>query len=207
MGLDDAYIKAVESVTHADPREAASASGAEYREDKFAIPLFNRTYTVQYPACEIAQIDSDKHVPDIIKVLLMHYLTHADGTAVSGKWISYRQLPGAKLFEQRFMSLVLRPMLDLFDKDTDSFREAAFDLGGQSMDSKGDAAFRFNALPRLPVACIYSIGEDEIPPSINFLFDESAPHYLPTEDLTILGGIMISFMKNVVKTDYRKIKL
>jgi hypothetical protein len=204
MGLDDAYTKAVESMTHVDPRAAASASGAEYREDNFIIPLFNRTYTIHFPTCETAEIGSAIRVPGSIEVLLMHYLAHADGMAVSGKWISYRQLPGAKLFEQRFINLVLRPMLKLFDNDTDSFREVADTLGGQGMDHKGDAAFRFMALPRLPVACIFNTGEDEIPPSISFLFDKSAPHYLPTEDLTVLGGIMNSFMKNVVKTDYRK---
>lgn len=195
MGLDDAYIKAVESMTRIDPRRAASASGVDYGEDKFSVPLFNRIYAVQFPGCEIAEVGSAVWAPRIIEVLLMHYLTHADGAAVSGNWISYRQLPGAKLFEQRFVNLVSRPMLDFFHNDADRFREAAEDLGGQIMELKGNAAFRFNALPVLPVACIYNIGEEGIPPSINFLFDESAPHYLPTEDLTVLGGIMCSFMK------------
>jgi hypothetical protein len=118
--------------------------------------------------------------------------------------MSYRQLPGAKLFEQKFVNLVSRPIIEFFDSNIECFRGAANALGGQSMEFAGDAAFWFKALPKLPIACIFNIGEDEIPPSINVLFDESAPHYLPTEDLTILGGIMNSFMKKVVKTDCRK---
>jgi len=204
MGLDDAYTKAVESMARVDPRTAASAGGVEYEEDKFIVPLFNRTYTVQFPGCETAEVGDDARVPKMIEVLLMHYLTHADGTAVSGTWISYRQLPGAKLFEQKFLNLVSRPMTEFFDSNIDSFRGSASALGGQPMDSTGDAAFWFKALPKLPIACIFNIGEDEIPPSINVLFDESAPHYLPTEDLTILSGLMNSFMKKVVKTDCRK---
>jgi hypothetical protein len=204
MGLDDAYTKAVESMARVDPRTAASASGAEYEEGKFIIPLFNRTYTVHFPGGETAEVGADVRVPRMLEVLLMHYLTHADGTAVSGTWISYRQLPGAKLFEQKFINLVSRPMTEFFDSNIDSFRGSASALGGQPMDSTGDAAFWFKALPKLPIACIFNIGEDEIPPSINVLFDESAPHYLPTEDLTILGGLMNSFMKKVVKTDCRK---
>ena len=204
MGLDDAYIKAVESMMRVDPRTAASASGVEYEEDKFIIPLFNRTYTVKFPRGETAEIGADVQVPKMLEVLLMHYLTHADGTAVSGMWISYRQLPGAKLFEQKFINLVSRPMLEFFGSNIDGFCELASALGGQPMDSTSDAAFWFKALPKLPIACIFNIGEEEIPTSINVLFDESAPHYLPTEDLTILGGIMNSFMKKVVKTDCRK---
>ena len=204
MGLDDAYTKAVESMARVDPRTAASAGGADYEEGKFVIPLFNRTYTVQVPGCAIAEVGADVRVPKVVEVLLIHYLTHADGTAVSGTWISYRQLPGAKLFERKFINLVSRPMADFFDGNIDSFRESASTLGGQPMDSTGDAAFWFKALPKLPVACIFNIGEDEFPPSINVLFDESAYHYLPTEDLTILGGLMNSFMKKAVKTDCRK---
>lgn len=203
MGLDDAYIKTVESMAHVDPRAAASASGAEYREGSFIIPLFNRTYTIHFPACATAEIGSAARVPTFIELLLMHYLMHADGTAESGRWIGYRQLPGAKLFEQRFANLVLQPMIDLFDNNADSFREAAEALGGRMIDDKGDAAYRFAALPRLPVLCIFNAGEENIPTSINLLFDESAPHYLPTEDLSIIGGVMISSMKRVVKADCR----
>jgi len=86
-------------------------------------------------------------------------------------------------------------MMDFLGGSIDNFRVAASALGGQPMESPGDAAFRFEALPRLPLACIFHRGEDAIPPSLNVLFDKSAPHYLSTEDLTIVGGIMSSFMK------------
>jgi len=204
MSLDDAYNKAVESMAHIDLRAAALASGAGYRESRFIIPLFDRTYTVCFPTCETAQIGSDSCVPMVVKLLLMHYLIHADGAAVSGDWISYRQLPGARLFEQRFVNLVTHPLLDILDNDTDLFREAAEAMGGQALETGGDAAFRFDALPRLPMACIFNKGEGDIPSSASVLFDDSASHYLPTEDLTILGGIMSSLMKNIVKTDCRK---
>jgi hypothetical protein len=204
MGLDDAYIKAVASMTQVDPRTVASASGVEYKEDMFIVPLFNRTYTIQLPGCETAEIEPDVRVPKVLEVLLMHYLTHADGAALSGTWISYRQLPGAKLFEQKFKNLVSRPMIETFDGNIDSFRDAAYAIGGHLMDIAGDAAFYFKALPKLPVACIFNRGEDDIPSSINVLFDESAPHYLPTEDLAILGGLMNTFMKRCVKIGYRK---
>lgn len=204
MGLDDAYMKAAEAMAHIDPRAAALASGAGYMDDRFITPMFDRTYTVHFPSCKTAQIGSGSCVPRVIEVLLMHYLTQADGAAISGDWISYRQLPGAKLFEKRFENLVLWPMLDFFSNDIEGFRAAAEALGGREADLKGDAAFLFTALPRVPVACIFNAGEEEIPSSINMLFDGSAYHYLSTEDLTILGGIMSSLMKNIAKTDGRK---
>ena len=55
------------------------------------------------------------------------------------------------------------------------------------MSRTGDAAFRFLALPQLPMACIFYRGEDELPPSFNILYDGAACFYLPTEDLQLLG--------------------
>jgi hypothetical protein len=69
------------------------------------------------------------------------------------------------------------------------------------MDRTGDAAFRLLALPKIPVGCILYLGDSEVSPSINILFDEAAPHYLPTEDLTILGSLLNSALKS-----YKSIK-
>ena len=55
------------------------------------------------------------------------------------------------------------------------------------MSRSGDAAFRFLALPKIPMGCILYLGDEEVPASINMLFDAAAPHYLPTEDLSYLG--------------------
>jgi hypothetical protein len=131
----------------------------------------------------------------MLGILLMHYLTQADGAPVANNWIAYRDLPGARLFEQKFVNLVSRPMIERFGNNIDGFRQSALALGGQPMEGKGDAAFRFNALPRVPIASIFHCGEEGIPPSISILFDASAPHYLTTDDLVVLASFLGSFLK------------
>jgi hypothetical protein len=83
--------------------------------------------------------------------------------------------------------MAIRPLLDSFGNDADGFRQAALAIGGKPMTRTGDAAFRFLALPKIPMGCILYLGDDEVSPSINVLFDAVAPHYLPTEDLSYLG--------------------
>lgn len=201
MGLDDAYNKALEAVAQVDLHEAAFNSGVGFDGEIFTIPLFNRIYKVRTTGFEVCEAGSEVTPPRILEILLMHYLAQADGTALSGMWIAYRQLPGGQLFERRFTNLVSRPLVELFGGDIDGFSESALALGGQSMERMGDASFRFTALPRVPIACSLSRGEDDIPPSINILFDETASHYLDTEDLTILGGLMNSYLKACRKKD------
>jgi hypothetical protein len=195
MGLDDAYGKALESMEQIDPRAMASMSGVAFDGEVFAIPIFNHVYTIRLPRYEVSEAGADAPAPKMLAILLMHYLTQADSAPVTSHWIAYRDLPGARLFEQKFANLVSRPMIECFGNNIDGFRQSALALGGQPMEGKGDAAFRFKALPRVPIATIFYCGEEGIPPSISILFDASAPHYLPTDDLVILASFMGSFLK------------
>lgn len=169
------------------PVVAASMSGASFNEGRFTLPFFHRSFTVHIPEVKVAEVGSDAPPPRLLEILLMHYLVNADGTPISGMWVTYRHLPGAYLFEQRFTNMALRPLLDSFGNDAEGFRQAAQAIGGRPMTRTGDAAFRFLALPKIPMGCILYLGDDEVSPSINVLFDAVAPHYLPTEDLSYLG--------------------
>ena len=58
--------------------------------------------------------------------------------------------------------------------------------------SFGDASFLFRVLPRLWMAVVLYLADDEFGASANVLFDGAADHYLPTEDLAVLGGMLSS---------------
>jgi hypothetical protein len=187
MGLDNAYEKAQKDMSGLSPHIAASMSGASFDEGRFTVPFFHRSFTIHLPGAKVTEVGSETAPPRLLEILLMHYLVNADGTPVSGMWITYRHLPGANLFEQRFTDMALQPLLDSFGNDAEGFRQAGLAIGGTPMSRTGDAAFRFMALPKIPMGCILYLGDDEVPPSINILFDAAAPHYLPTEDLSYLG--------------------
>jgi hypothetical protein len=187
MGLDVAYQKALEDMAQLSPHVAASMSGASFDGDRFTISFLHRSFTINFPEVKVAEVGCDTPPPRLLEILLMHYLVNADGTPVSGMWITYRHLPGSYLFEQRFTDMALRPLLDSFGNDAEGFSQAAVAIGGKPMTRTGDAAFRFMALPKIPMGCILYLGDDEVSPSINILFDAAAPHYLPTEDLSYLG--------------------
>ncbi len=195
MGLDDSYQKALADMAGLNPIISASKSGVKFDNGQFIIPLLNRKFSMTFPGMTVTEMDGDAPPPKLISILLMHYLTNADGTPVAGTWIAYRQLPGAHLFGQRFDNLVLGPMLESFGNDVEGFRRSAVAIGGQPMDRSGDAGFRFTVLPRIPMGCILYEGDEDMPSSINVLFDAAAPHYLPTEDLTILGGLLHSALR------------
>jgi len=187
MNWDIAYRKAQKDLEGVSPYVVASMSGANFEEGQFLIPFFHRSFLVHYPEVKVEEVGSSTPPPRLLQILLMHYLVNADGTQVSDTWIAYRHLPGALLFERRFNKSAPQPLLKALGNDADGFRRAALSIGGTPMARSGDVAFRFLALPKIPMGCILYLGDEEVPSSINILFDAAAPHYLPTEDLSYLG--------------------
>jgi len=61
--------------------------------------------------------------------------------------------------------------------------------------SFGDASFMFALLPRVRMAIVLHLGDDEFPPAVTVLFDAATGHYLPTEDLAVLGGIVCGALR------------
>ena len=195
MANDAALAKALEDMKGIVPYVVASKSGAEYEAGAFRVPFFNRVFLVYYPDVKVAEERSPTPVPQFLEIILLHYLLQADGTGIADQWIAYRQLPGAHLFERRFVQMAVNPLVRIFGEDIEGFKRAGTALGGIPMDRTGDAAFKFRALPRIPMACILYLGEEDIPSSVNVLFDASAPNYLPTEDLSLLGVSLVGAMK------------
>ena len=187
MNYEDALEKALEDFGGLRPFIAASKSGTDFTDGKFTIRFFNRTFQVIHPDGEIEEVGNEEGYPQWLRILLLHYLTQSDGTSVTDNWIAYRQLPGANLFQQRFMNMCINPLKQAFGEDIEGFKRGGLALGGEPMTRTGDAAFRFLVLPKVPMACILYLGDDEVQPSLNVLFDATAPAYLPTEDLSLLG--------------------
>ena len=195
MANDAALEKAIEGMKGIVPYAVASKSGTNYDGKRFRIPFFNRVFLVYYPEIKIAEEGKPAPVPQYLEIILLHYLLQAKGASVADEWIAYRQLPGATLFERRFIQMAVQPLLRAFDNNAEGFKKAGLALGGIPITRTGDAAFKFMPLPKIPMACIFFQGEEGIPSSVNILFDASASEYLPTEDLSLVGVYLVNSMR------------
>jgi hypothetical protein len=54
-------------------------------------------------------------------------------------------------------------------------------------------------LPRLKLAVVMWSGDEEFPPQAHVLFQETAPHYLMTEGLAIVGSLLIGQIVKAAK--------
>lgn len=190
MTADVALEKAARDIASLTPFSAAAKAGCDFKEGKFQLKFFNRLFHIVHSAGTIDEPAGGPPLSRGLKLVLLHYIINATGAPASGEWITYRYLPGANFFETRFQSMGISPLQGRFGQDMAGFKYACQKLGGEAMSRTGDAAYRFMALPHIPMACILYLADEEMPASINLLFDASAPNYLPTEDLSYVGSYL-----------------
>jgi hypothetical protein len=195
-GQHDGYLaalkQALQNLQKLDPYQAAYMAGCDYHVDeaggRFLVPFFGQQYTVTFP--KIAVLSASGAEADITtRLLILHYLIHADGVLPADHWISFRELPDGRIYDAAFQKRSPARIAQTYGTDPKGFAAAALALSGERIQF-GDDAYRFRLLPRLAMAVILHLGDDEFAPAANVVFDAAAGHYLPTEDLAVLGGML-----------------
>ncbi len=181
------------------PAELAKRSGADLEskdgdseEAQLKVDFFNQTYSISYPQFKITNPDGEE-CKEEQQALLLNYLKEADGTPISGQWISFSELPNGDFYHRAFKSYSANRLPKFFKSQPDELAKACESLNGTSL-SFGDQSFSFQILPRIKLAVVYWPGGDEFPDRAHILFDKSANHYLSTDGLAQLGRILTDML-------------
>jgi hypothetical protein len=179
----------------ADSARRAAQSGCAVSPGGVSVPFFGQPHLVTHPDGDVSAAGAAVHVA--VDILLLHYLLRADGAPPAGDWRAFRELPDGLFYSASFAERAEAPLGQAFgavppaggDEGLGRFRAAAAAAGGLPLDL-ADAAFAFQALPRLALAALMWAGDDEFPAQVSVVFDAAAGHYLPAEDLAGLGGLL-----------------
>jgi hypothetical protein len=183
LAATDAVVLAV--------RTGTSFTGSSKGGGQFALEYLDHTYHVTYPQFEARDVQTGEEVSPELRLLFLHYFHRAEGTRLADRWIAYRELPDGMFYFHAFQGYTGTRLEKAFQNDLARFEKAASLAGGEAL-SYGDAGFLFRPLPRVPLAVIYWVGDDEFPPNANVLFDAAAGHYLSTDGLAVLGRELCS---------------
>lgn len=176
-----------------DPGAVATRSGAELVAGtggkEFRLRILERDYRIPFPECVVYDVASSIQAGVSPTLIGLHYLITADGTPPTGEWAPWRSIPGAAVYQAAFRRRSIDIILGSFSQDADGLRRAAGAIGATPM-TLGDVSFTIQALPRLAVACVLWLGDEEQGADANMLFDAVAPRYLPTEDIAALSTMV-----------------
>jgi len=179
------------SIKEMNLAERAKEAGADYQKgedgEKIFIHFLSEPYHIQFPQIEFYS-PNKKTISLVTRILLLHYLIHADGDLLTGKWVTYKDIPGGLLYAGVFARRVTEPLQRKFGRSAELFKEIGIRLSGELADI-GDASFILQAFPNVPLQYVLWEGDEEFPPSVQLLFDSSVNHYLSLEDIVVLGQI------------------
>lgn len=192
-----ALEKAVSDLRPLDPWLVALRSDTKYTSltetsSQIEVRFWGKDYVVRYPEVSVEEVEKmavGQEPPIAIKILILHYLINADGVHLADSWVAFRELPGGRVYDAAFRRRANLRLAQTFGRDLDGFVAAAEALGGTRL-TYGDASFLFPIFPRLRLAAVLYLADEEFPASANVLFDAAASRYLPTEDLAVLGGML-----------------
>lgn len=181
-------------LVQSDPVRLAHLAGVPFARKEgnsgfFSVCFLGTPYEVSWPEGS-ANDAADQSGPDVMThLILLHYLLTADATPMADQWVAFRSLRGGMGYEAAFRRRADLRLAQRFGSDREAFELAAQALGGERL-TFGDASFGFRALPSLWLAVVLHLADDEFPADASVLFDGSANHYLATEDLAVLGGML-----------------
>ncbi len=205
---DEAYETALDLArqawAEADFETQCRRAGAVVRTDmdrhSAELIFLGQPYLISHPDGLVCKSDEPSEVSLPNQVLLLHYLTGADGRAPTGRSISYQEVPDARLYYPNFIKRTTGILKSVFRDDMDALHQAALSVGGKPAEA-GDMGVLFQPLPHVSFTLVIWKGDEEFSPEMNIIFDESITGYLPAEDIIVLAG-MISI--NIMKAFHNK---
>lgn len=166
-----------------DPQSAFKRSGSCLSSDgKLEIDILNRTFTIDQRNRKIQSGHpsfTGEHEPRL-EIPLLKYLSEANPVAVSGEWVSPRDLPGGAQFFTGVHGVPVKKIIATFGGDRDRFAIACKKLGGVPV-AFGDAGFILRLFPLFPVQVLLWLGDDEFPARASILVDKNAHLQMPLD--------------------------
>jgi len=191
FNLDAAYEMAREKMASADIEKQCLYSGAiRDNPNRVNIDFMYENYTIDVTSSAVKLTSTDRDVPLRSKILILHYFLQAINSKLTNEHITYRQLPGGLIYYPTFMQRTVKRLTDAFGNKIQDFIAAGLKVGAD-IGREGDASLVIRAFPRVSVNLVLWQGDNELPPQLNILFDDTISDYLEPEDVTVMCEIIV----------------
>jgi hypothetical protein len=169
------------------------------RSNRFIITLLTRILFISWPEFSITPASSET-CPAVLcsgptQILLLRYLIQGMHAPSSGRFLSYRELPWGEVYDMNFQGRCVKRLAFRFGSRLEDFARAAESLGGVRL-AMGDASYELPFFPDLKIRLIMRSGDEEFPPTSQFLFSDNTALAFSAEDLAVVGDIVIESLKD-----------
>lgn len=178
--LDNSYFTELQTTS---PEFICRNSHITYIQEKkqYVVTLWGDQYLIhpfQSSFDTSAIVGSQPH--EYFYLFILYYLLRLQDFPLAGEWISEKDLPGGPTFFRGPHLVPTELISNSFGNNLVAFTSWCKKQGGTAVDM-GDAAFRFDITPDIPVVVLYWLGDDDFPPEAKVLFDKSIAEQLPLD--------------------------
>lgn len=157
----------------------------EYSNKCYSLPVWNFNFNV-YP--DQLTIDSTGNAKphEYFFLFAIHYLLKAKEIEKSSDWISEKDIPGGPTFFRGPHEIPTMLISNRFRNDIIDFKRICKRLNGIPLNM-ADAAYQFEITPRIPVAVLYWIGDEDFPAESKLLYDDTITEHLASDIIFALA--------------------
>lgn len=172
------------------PDDVARRSGATLDGHRLRLTMLFDDFEVDTTDYRVTRPDGSE-VDSFLQSLVLTYLETADGGPPAGRWVTFRDLPNGSFYNEAFQAYGPDRLAKRWQLDIAGFDAACRGLGGTRADF-GDAGFVFTVLPRVDMAAVYWLGDEDFASKASILFDANAHCFMVIDGLAILGSRLVA---------------
>ena len=178
-----------------DPVAVSGRTGIPFGGGCFRTKLLDREVQVTWPGGEARWASTGAPLRPNASILLLRLLTGGALAPPTGKMLSYGELPWGETYLTQFRGRCISRLAFSFGNAPEKFAEACRSIGGREAGSGSGLSYDIPFLPELTVRLTVWPGEDELPPSAQFLFSSNISLAFSAEDLAYCGDVILDAMK------------
>lgn len=139
------------------------------------------------PDFSATNVSSGKPAKAADRILAIHYLQHSSPIKPAGEWISFRDFPGGQFYWNPFVSRSIKPLVARIGNNLELLKSNLTRFQCSTLEMP-DLSVRIQAVGAIDAALIYRLGDEELEPSAEILFDASAKRVFCAEDIAVIAG-------------------
>lgn len=150
-------------------------------------------YSVDSQAQRILSLSCNAPAKDFLSILILHYLAQKlkGLPALSGQWLTFRELSGVEGYSEAYHRRVIEPVIRKYGRNPEAIKDALGRLPGK-LSEGGDVSIVIVAFANVPALIKLWKQDAEFSPDANMYFDASIKNIFCTEDIVILAQMISS---------------
>ena len=161
-GLEGRVQQLRDELAGQDTAVLAERCGASWENGRMQMNVWDTAVSIDlfnFIACNVV---TGTELDLLLQGVIAYYLHTSDGIPAANTWIAFTDLPDGRFYTQAFQGYTGQELAHVFGNDVRLFAETAGACGGTAVPF-GDTAFRFQALPRVPLLVVCWQGDEDFP--------------------------------------------